>query len=85
MKQKEIRYFIQCDRLCLIGVLETKVPLEFMGQTLAHCFPSCWKAVHNRGSDKVARIIVAWDPQVMVVDVVHATSQMITVKVDVDR
>lgn len=60
-KQKEVLSFIRFHKLCMFGVVESKVCQEFFDVTVRHCFPSSQYAVHNRGNDKVARIILGWD------------------------
>ncbi|KAI8527740.1 hypothetical protein RHMOL_Rhmol12G0097800 [Rhododendron molle] len=63
------------------GIVEAKVRLENVDLVVKHCFPSQWSSFHNASTGSVARIIVAWNPQVLQVDLVFSSSQLIVVKV----
>ncbi|KAH7850084.1 hypothetical protein Vadar_027677 [Vaccinium darrowii] len=54
-----------------------------LASTVSRCFPAHWNCSNNLGSTLVASIFVAWDPQMLVVDIILVSAQMITAKVQV--
>ncbi|KAI8551299.1 hypothetical protein RHMOL_Rhmol06G0175000 [Rhododendron molle] len=83
LKQKEVYSFISSQKLQLMGILETKVRATNLCTTFGKCFPAHWSYSHNLGSSSVARIVVAWDPQCLVVDVLQTSDQMVCAKVQI--
>lgn len=67
IKQAEIRKFIHANSLSLIGIVESKIRKENMDLSMKHCIPDGWDYVHNGNIGSVARIVVAWRKQGVVV------------------
>lgn len=83
LKQKEVFSFIQSQRLCLIGVVETKIRRAHLDAAVCNSFPSHWLHTTNLNtSGSTARIIMAWDPLVLTVTVISSSSQMVLGKVE---
>lgn len=72
---------IRLHKLNLVGIVEAKVRLENVDLIVKHCFPSQWSSFHNASTGSVARMFVAWNPQVLQVDLVFSSPQLIVVKV----
>lgn len=51
--KQEVLSFIKLHKLCMFGVVESKVRQEFFDATVRHCFPSSQYAVHNRGMTRL--------------------------------
>jgi hypothetical protein len=64
-----------------MGVVEAKLRVTNVDQVVKRSFPSHWSVLHNAGSGHVARIVLAWDAQLLTVDLVFSAPQLIVVKV----
>ncbi|KAH7866002.1 hypothetical protein Vadar_014134 [Vaccinium darrowii] len=71
---------IRTHKLGLVGVVEAKLRLENVEKT---CFLAQWSYAHNGFPGRVARILVGWDSQLLLlqVDVIHTSSQLLLTKV----
>ncbi|KAH7845446.1 hypothetical protein Vadar_002057 [Vaccinium darrowii] len=72
---------IRTHKLGLVGVVEAKLRLENVANTVRRCFPAQWSYAHNGIPGRVARILVGWDSQLLKVDVIHTSSQLLLTKV----
>ncbi|KAG5514272.1 hypothetical protein RHGRI_035618 [Rhododendron griersonianum] len=81
LKQKEVYSMIKLHKLGMVGVIEAKIRPENIDSTVKRCFPAHWLSVHNASLGSVARIVLGWDPQLLTVDVVHSSSQLLVAKV----
>ena len=81
-KQEEIRSLIHQHRLSLIGINETRVSIEKsrqIGQTLLRG----WHCVTNYDHHLNGRIWVLWDPNVLNIQLLLSTSQVVHMEVEV--
>ncbi|KAH7848240.1 hypothetical protein Vadar_001278 [Vaccinium darrowii] len=72
---------IKTPKLSFMGVVEAKLRFDAVAHTVKHCFPTQWAVLHNAVPGGAARIVVAWDTQVLTVDLILSTSQLMVFKV----
>lgn len=53
-----------------MGIVEAKLRLDNVDNTVRHCFPPHWSVFHYAASGCVARIVLGWDTQLFTVDLV---------------
>ncbi|KAH7852585.1 hypothetical protein Vadar_026731 [Vaccinium darrowii] len=63
------------------GKKGAKLRLENVANTVRRCFPAQWSYAHNGIPGRVARILVGWNSQLLKVDVIHTSSQLLLTKV----
>lgn len=80
LKQKVLS-LVHTQNLGLIGLVETKLHSTNLDSAIRHCVPATWLYVHNCGTDVVARIVVAGNPQVMTVSLLFSSPQLLVVRV----
>ncbi|KAH7853634.1 hypothetical protein Vadar_004941 [Vaccinium darrowii] len=68
----------------LIGIVETKLRQASLDSAMKRSLPVGWCFTHNAGTTVIARIVVAWDSQVSVVNVLFSSDQMVMLAVEMD-
>ncbi|KAG5564631.1 hypothetical protein RHGRI_000728 [Rhododendron griersonianum] len=72
---------VRVHKLSLIGIVEAKLHLENVDQAVKRSFPAHWSVLHNAVQGSVARMVLAWDPQIFQVDLIFSSPQIIVVKI----
>ncbi|KAF7127403.1 hypothetical protein RHSIM_Rhsim11G0078900 [Rhododendron simsii] len=71
---------IKSHKLSLMGIMEAKLRLDNVDNTVRHCFPPHWSVFHNAAAGCVARIVLGWDTQLFTVDLVLSDAEIMVVK-----
>lgn len=71
---------IKSHKLSLMGIVEAKLGLDNVDNTVSHCFPPHWSIFHNVASGCVSRIVLVWDTQLFTVDLILSDAQIMVVK-----
>lgn len=61
LKQKEVRSFVNKNKLSIIGLVEHKIKEPNFNRVFCSMIPS-WSFVHNYSHSPNGRICVGWDP-----------------------
>ena len=75
-KQINVRQLIQSHNIKLFSLLETRVKAPRMGDLYLTVCPN-WCFTTNLSCHYNGRIILAWDPDVFKMDIIHMGSQLI--------
>lgn len=76
IKQKEVRFFVNKNKLSLLGLVEHKIKESNSSRILKSMLPF-WDFAHNYTHSPNGRIIVTWDPSIVHVSVLGSSSQAI--------
>ncbi|XP_062104406.1 uncharacterized protein LOC133815604 [Humulus lupulus] len=79
-KQNEIKYLISNKKIGLVGLLETRVKTQKLGEVYIRMFAR-WCFSSNNAWHKGGRIIISWNPAMFQVDIRKCSSQMIHLEV----
>ena len=75
-KQKEIKLFLQQNKVSLAGLIETRVKEGNATTTMNGIAPG-WKSLHNYNDAANGRIWIIWDDNWYDVQLINSTAQMI--------
>ena len=81
-KQQEIRSLVFSNNISLLGLNETRVH-QANSSIIANELLRCWKVVFNYISHPNGRIWVLWNPDIIEVEVIYISDQMIHVAVKI--
>ena len=81
-KYREIRKFIDEPHLSFICLVENKVHWRNIDRIKRKCLPQ-WAFLHKCSMNRVGRVFVAWDPNVLDVSLICYTLQTITCSVQI--
>jgi exonuclease III len=76
LKQKEVRSFVNKNKLSVIGLVEHKIKEHNFSRVFSSMIPF-WSFVHNYTNSSSGRICIGWDPTIVKVFVLAQTSQAI--------
>lgn len=82
IKQKEVRSFVTINKLSFLGLVEHKIKEPNASKILTSMLPF-WNFVHNYVQAPNGRIIVAWDPTAVDINILDKSSQAIHCQVSI--
>ena len=81
-KQEEVRSLVHANKISIIGILETKVKRHSF-LNIAKNLLRGWKAISNHHCHYNGRIWVLWNPELVDVDILLTSSQILHLAVTV--
>lgn len=79
-KQLGVKSFIVSHKLCLVGLVETRVQASGCNSITRSVFGD-WDCFHNYSSHHLGRIWVGWDPSIIKVSVIDEADQVVHCRV----
>lgn len=76
IKQKEVRCFVNNNKLSLLGLLEHKIKEDKASRVMKYVCPQ-WNFVNNYPHASLGRIFVCWDSNVLQLQVIAQSDQFI--------
>ena len=83
-KQRELCSLVLKNKICLLGLNETKVREE-NSKRISDALMQGWRARHNYQQHQNGRIWVLWNPDIVDVSILHMSEQVIHTKVTVTQ
>ncbi|KAM6548302.1 hypothetical protein CsatB_019978 [Cannabis sativa] len=79
-KQQQIKQFIRTQEAGFVGLLETRVKVHKLGTLYLNVFNG-WCFSSNIAWHQGERIVIAWNPNCFIVDIIKCTSQLMHLKI----
>lgn len=79
-KQKEVKNSVNKRAIAMVVLVENKVKRKNVDMVCKNCCPH-WEFIHNCMGERVGRVWIGWNPEVLEVEMFRLHEQTITVKV----